>query len=135
VPGASVAVIKDFRPAYVEAHGVTSKLTKVTLRCLLSMTAGVTVRGFRGYRYTESVPTLLQVLDGRPPANSAPIVVDLVPGTEFRYSGGETYLRHEGANDGFRGDGAVVMTNSDRALELSEAIFRLLGRKEGWPGA
>ena len=328
VPGVSVAVIKDFRLAYVETHGVTSKVTrepvtertlfqaaslskavssagvmtlvqdgtvsldrdvndyltswrvpynalqateKVTLRRLLSMTAGATVRGFRGYRHSESVPTLLQILNGQPPANSAPIVVDLVPGTEFRYSGGgyliaqqavmdvtgtafpqfmwervlapagmehstyrqplpdslvgmaasgyyadgtavpgghhiypeiaagglwatptdlaaflielqrslrgessrmlrresveqlltplqagyalgigvtseggETYFRHEGANDGFRcafkmhatsGDGAVVMTNSDRGLELSEAIFQLLGKREGWPGA
>jgi hypothetical protein len=33
------------------------------------------------------------------------------------------------------GDGAVVMTNSDRGLELSEAIFRVIGKREGWPGA
>jgi CubicO group peptidase (beta-lactamase class C family) len=34
------------------------------------------------------VPTLLQVLDGVKPANSPPIRVDLVPGSQFRYSGG-----------------------------------------------
>lgn len=60
----------------------------VTLRRLLSHTAGTTVSGFRGYRYTESVPTLIQILDGEPPSNSPPVVVDAVPGSGFSYSGG-----------------------------------------------
>jgi CubicO group peptidase (beta-lactamase class C family) len=61
---------------------------KVTLRRMLSHTAGTTVHGFRGYRYTESLPTLIEVLNGAPPANSAPIVVDYTPGSDSRYSGG-----------------------------------------------
>jgi CubicO group peptidase (beta-lactamase class C family) len=60
----------------------------VTLRRLLSHTAGVTVHGFRGYAPGEARPDLRQVLDGAPPANSPPIRVDTVPGTRFRYSGG-----------------------------------------------
>ena len=61
---------------------------KVTLRRLLSHTAGTTVPGFRGYRYGEPLPTLIQILDGQYPANSAPVVVDRVPGSELQYSGG-----------------------------------------------
>jgi CubicO group peptidase (beta-lactamase class C family) len=61
---------------------------KVTLRRLLSHSAGVTVEWFRGYALGEEVPTLQQVLDGKWPANSAPIRVDIVPGTQHRYSGG-----------------------------------------------
>jgi CubicO group peptidase (beta-lactamase class C family) len=61
---------------------------KVTLRRLLSHSAGVTVEWFRGYRVGQEVPSLRQVLDGAPPANSAPIRVDIVPGTLHRYSGG-----------------------------------------------
>jgi len=61
---------------------------KVTLRRLLSHNAGLTVSGFRGYAAGEPVPTILQVLDGVAPANSAPIRVDKVPGSGFRYSGG-----------------------------------------------
>ncbi|MGB8951407.1 MAG: serine hydrolase domain-containing protein [Candidatus Aminicenantales bacterium] len=61
---------------------------KVTLRRLLSHAAGLTVSGFRGYTEGEAVPTILQVLDGLPPANNAPVRVDRVPGSEFRYSGG-----------------------------------------------
>lgn len=61
---------------------------KVTLRRLLSHSAGVTVEGFRGYAPGEEVPSLEQILDGEWPANSPPIRVDMVPGTGHRYSGG-----------------------------------------------
>ena len=60
----------------------------VTLRRLLSHSAGVTVEGFRGYALGEDVPNLRQILDGEWPANSPPIRVDIVPGTQHRYSGG-----------------------------------------------
>lgn len=61
---------------------------KVTLRRLLSHTAGMTVHGFDGYSMEEEIPTVLEILDGRSPANSAPIRVDLVPGSRYQYSGG-----------------------------------------------
>jgi CubicO group peptidase (beta-lactamase class C family) len=60
----------------------------VTLRELLSHTTGTTVHGFPGYASDAPVPNLQQILDGRPPANSAAIRVDVVPGTLWRYSGG-----------------------------------------------
>ena len=60
----------------------------VTLREILSHSAGLTVHGFMGYPTGQPVPTLLQVLDGKKPANSAPIRVDVLPGSLWRYSGG-----------------------------------------------
>jgi CubicO group peptidase (beta-lactamase class C family) len=60
----------------------------VTLRELLSHTAGTTVHGYEGYERGKPVPTLQQVLDGEAPANSSAVRVDVQPGTEFRYSGG-----------------------------------------------
>jgi CubicO group peptidase (beta-lactamase class C family) len=60
----------------------------VSLRALLSHTAGMTVHGFRGYGEGEPVPTTVQVLDGVPPANSAAIRTDIEPGKRWRYSGG-----------------------------------------------
>jgi CubicO group peptidase (beta-lactamase class C family) len=65
----------------------TSK-KKVTLRNLLSHTAGTTVHGFPGYAVNEKVPSLPQVLDGVTPANTAPVRVDFEPGSQYRYSGG-----------------------------------------------
>ncbi|HEX4714886.1 MAG TPA: serine hydrolase domain-containing protein, partial [Ktedonobacteraceae bacterium] len=69
----------------------TNKFTeqkKVTLRELLSHTAGATVHGFEGYAAGKEVPTLVQVLNGESPANSAPVTIDFVPGTKFLYAGG-----------------------------------------------
>jgi len=60
----------------------------VTLRGLLSHTAGLTVHGFPGYDVNAPMPTLVQVLDGAPPANTAPVRVDIEPGSMWRYSGG-----------------------------------------------
>ncbi|HEX4810739.1 MAG TPA: serine hydrolase [Bryobacteraceae bacterium] len=71
----------------VPANNFTEK-TKVTLRELLTHTAGMTVHGFPGYASDAALPTLVQVLNGAKPANTPPIVVDTVPGTNWRYSGG-----------------------------------------------
>ena len=69
-----------------------TKEQKVTLRRLLSHTAGTTVHGFPGYAVDQPVPTLEQVLDGEKPANTPPVRVDVVPGTKGRYSGGGTTI-------------------------------------------
>jgi len=66
----------------------SARSAPVTLAGLLSHTAGVTVSGFPGYAAGAAVPTLRQVLDGAPPANTAPIRVDVRPGSTWRYSGG-----------------------------------------------
>jgi CubicO group peptidase (beta-lactamase class C family) len=66
--------------------------TPVTLRLLLSHSAGTTVHGFPGYARDEAQPTVAQILSGQPPANTKPVVVDLAPDTKFRYSGGGTTI-------------------------------------------
>ncbi len=65
-----------------------TKEQMVTLRRLLTHTAGITVPGFLGYPVDEAAPTLRQILEGEKPANSAPIRVDTTPGGKFRYAGG-----------------------------------------------
>ena len=97
---ASLALVEQGRLSLDE--NVNSKLTswhlpdneftrseKVTLRRILSHSAGLTVHGFPGYGANEQVPTLIQILDGqKPPANTDPIRVDILPGKQLRYSGG-----------------------------------------------
>jgi CubicO group peptidase (beta-lactamase class C family) len=61
---------------------------KVTLRRLLTHTAGLTVWGFPGYASTAPVPTVPQVLDGAKPANTAAVRNDTTPGARWLYSGG-----------------------------------------------
>jgi CubicO group peptidase (beta-lactamase class C family) len=60
----------------------------VTLRELLTHTAGTTVHGFPGYAPNDPVPTLIQVLNGEKPANTPPIRVESEPGSKWNYSGG-----------------------------------------------
>lgn len=60
----------------------------VTLRELLSHTAGITVHGFPGYAQGEPLPTLVQILNGESPAKNPAIKVETPPGTRWNYSGG-----------------------------------------------
>jgi hypothetical protein len=52
------------------------------------------VHGFTGYPRNQHVPSVAQILDGLPPANTPPVRVNLLPGTRFRYSGGGTTVVH-----------------------------------------
>ncbi len=60
----------------------------VTIGNLLRHMGGTTVSGFPGYDLDASRPTLLQVLSGSPPANTAKIRVANPPGKKALYSGG-----------------------------------------------
>ena len=61
---------------------------KVTLGRLLSHTGGFTGGDFfPGYSAGKALPSLVQILNGVPPATNAPIRVGFEPGTQWRYSG------------------------------------------------
>ena len=60
----------------------------VTIRQLLSHTAGINVPWFYGYHRDQDIPSLEQVLAGEKPANTPGLRVTMLPGTRFRYSGG-----------------------------------------------
>src|SRR5436305_7502947 len=68
---------------------------KVTLRRLMSHTAGLTVHGFPGYDVDAPVPTLVQIFNGEKPANTPPIRVETVPGTKENYSGGGVTIEQQ----------------------------------------
>lgn len=69
----------------VEENELTQK-EKVTLRRLLTHTAGMTVHGFPGYRQTDTFPSINTVLNGE--GNTPKIYVDTLPDSIWRYSGG-----------------------------------------------
>ncbi len=70
----------------VPDHGLG--IEPITLRRLLSHTSGLSTSGFSGYSQGAVVPTVLQILNGLPPANNEPVRVKWKPGTEWHYSGG-----------------------------------------------
>lgn len=62
------------------------KQTKITLRHLLTHTAGIHSTGLKGYNREEQVPGLTDILNGK--GNSPMVSVHYFPGLKFRYSWG-----------------------------------------------
>lgn len=62
--------------------------TPVTLRTILSHTAGFSVHGFRDYAPGDELPTIIEMLNGTGPAMNEPVELRFAPGTDFAYSGG-----------------------------------------------
>jgi CubicO group peptidase (beta-lactamase class C family) len=91
---------------------------KVTLRRLLSHTAGLTVYGYRGYPNGHELPTLQQVLEGEPPANSDPVRVFQEPGAAYSYSSGSDVVVQQLLED---------VTGEPFAELMQELIFEKLG--------
>jgi len=58
----------------------------VTLRRLLSHTAGISSFNRDDGAPKGKVPTLLQILNSEPPLEGDPVTVDIVPGSQYRYS-------------------------------------------------
>ena len=74
--------------------------TPVTLRHMLSHTAGLTVNGWGVVpRDGRPVPDLLDLLEGRPPSTQAPVVVDKAYDGTDRYSGGGFILAQMALED------------------------------------
>jgi CubicO group peptidase (beta-lactamase class C family) len=80
-------VNSELRTWKLPENDLTRK-TPVTLRLLLSHSAGVNMHGFGGYPAHVPLPTINQILDGQPPANSPPLRVVEPPGVQVKYSGG-----------------------------------------------
>lgn len=65
-----------------------TKKTPVTLKHLLSHSAGLNVHGFIGHQKGTDIPTIKQILNGLKPADTDAIRVVAQPGKQFKYSGG-----------------------------------------------
>lgn len=61
---------------------------RVSLRMLMSHTAGLGVHGFADYQPDEPLPTLAQVLEGQKPAKGEAVRFKRAPGLLVDYSGG-----------------------------------------------
>lgn len=71
----------------------------VTLRQLLSHTAGLSVHGFGGYAPGAALPTPIEILEGTPPANNDAVRGNKVAGAQWSYSGGGYVLTQLALSD------------------------------------
>ena len=92
----------------------------ITLTSLLSHTGGLTVSGFPGYARGEALPSVLQILDGQKPANTAPVRSSMEPGRSYNYSGGGVTVSQLIVTD---------VTNQPYEIFMKENVLDPLGMK------
>lgn len=93
---------------------------KVTLRGILSHTAGFDVLAYEGTPVGEDIPTVRQVLNGEKPATNPPIRPVYTPGSRNVYSGGGFLVLQQLLVDA---------TGKPFPQLLDEVVFRRLGMK------
>lgn len=104
----------------------------VTIRRLLSHTAGINVHGFVGYVPGSPLPTLQQILEGVQPANNEAIRVDGEPGT-YRYSGGGYEIVQQVLEDVSGAEFSQLVADSVfEPLGMTTSIYDPLPESE-WP--
>ena len=69
-----------------------TKKTPITLRMLLSHSAGTSQSSYFGFTPTQPLPTLVEILSGAKISETRPVVVNSEPNKEFRYSGGGSMI-------------------------------------------
>jgi CubicO group peptidase (beta-lactamase class C family) len=78
--------VNDYLVGWKVPDNAFTQTEKVTIRRLLSHTAGLNVEGFPGYEKTAKIPDAVGVLDGA--GNSPKLEVVATPGSKYAYSGG-----------------------------------------------
>lgn len=93
---------------------------KINLFQLLSHTAGLDIHGFPGYKRTDSLPSVVQVLNGLKPANTKRVKSLFAAGTKYKYSGGGTTISQLLLQD---------VTGEDYATWMQREVLAPLGMR------
>ncbi|WP_298115136.1 serine hydrolase [Flavobacterium sp.] len=84
--------INDYLTSWKITENDYTKKTPVTLRMLLSHSAGTSQTSYFGFTPTEPLPTIVDVLNGAKISQTRAVVVNSEPNKEFRYSGGGSMI-------------------------------------------
>ena len=110
--------INNYLTSWKFPYDSLSKNKKITVANLLSHTAGLTVHGFLGYYNGDSLPTVVQTLDGKKPATNSPVRSQFEPGLKYQYSGGGIMVSQLIAMD---------VTHQPYDKYISENVFQPIG--------
>lgn len=80
--------IREYLKTWTFPDNDFSRNKTITIKNLLSHTAGLSTRGYIGYAQQEQIPTINQILNGENPANNEAVVPIFEPNTIYQYSGG-----------------------------------------------
>jgi len=116
--------IREYLTTWELPNNKFSTSRKITLANLLSHTSGLGTGGFFGYKITDTIPSLNQILSGTKPANSDPVQSINFPGAEYFYSGGGTTLIRKILEDRFKTNYAsLIQTNVLTPLNMKRSTY------------
>ena len=69
-----------------------TKKVPITLRMLLSHSAGTSQSSYFGFTPTQPLPNIVEILSGAKISETRPVIVNSEPNKEFRYSGGGSMI-------------------------------------------
>ena len=76
----------------VDSGQIELEKPAITLRMLLSHSAGTSQTSYFGFTPTQPLPTIVEILSGAKISETRPVVVNSEPNKEFRYSGGGSMI-------------------------------------------
>jgi CubicO group peptidase (beta-lactamase class C family) len=98
----------------------------VSLRHILSHTAGFNVSGFEDFQPNETLPSTLDIVLGRQPAKNSPIKLLSIPGSKMGYSGGGTTILQLALEDTLKKPFAkIVQSKIFEPLRMNRSFFAL----------
>lgn len=117
--------IRDYLKTWKISENEFSEGKKITLRNLLSHTAGFGTGGFGGYLKSEKIPTINQILNGEQPANNEPVKLVLPVNERFSYSGGGTTITRKIIEDNISPKyDSLLLTNVLEPLGMTHSTFQ-----------
>ena len=84
--------INNYLTSWKIAENDFTRKTSITLRLLLSHSAGTSQSTYFGFTPTQPLPTIVEILSGAKISETRPVVVNSEPNKEFRYSGGGSMI-------------------------------------------
>ncbi len=113
------APINAYLTSWTVAENDITRKTPVTLRMLLSHRGGTSQSAYFGFTPDKNpLPSVPDILAGKPGTESRPVVVNSEPNKDFRYSGGGYLVAQMAMMD---------VTKQDFATVTDQAIFKPLG--------
>lgn len=111
--------INEYLTSWKLAENDFTRRTPVTLRMLLSHRGGTSQSAYFGFTPDKTpLPSVVDMLSGKPGTESRPVVVNSEPSREFRYSGGGYLVAQQAMMD---------VTGQDFAVWTDKTVFRKLG--------
>lgn len=109
--------VNQYLTSWKVPHNEYTEQASVTLRRIMSHTSGLTVHGFADFEPDEKLPTTVEILEGKWPAKSGRVYVNIPIGSRFRYSGGGTTVEQMVIED---------LTGQDFHEAANRILFELL---------